>query len=86
MSRRKEVMLKFRVVTLHPMPKSRAFKLLKRSIDTGIIQEGIEIMAMDWESGGGQRWSSGEIDPDSLEEMRAFFNMIRHSNVRAAKC
>jgi hypothetical protein len=79
-------MLKFRVVALHPMPKSRAYKLLKRSVDTGIVQEGIEIMAMDWESGEGRRWGSGEIDPNDLEEMRIFFNMIRKSDIRAAKC
>jgi len=84
--RRKKKMLKFRVIAAFPMPKSRVFKLLKRSIDTGILQEGIEIMAMDWASGSGRRWSEGEIPPNDLEEMRVFFNMIRHSDIRAEKC
>lgn len=82
---RQRVMLKFRVVVKQPMTKSRAFKLLRRSLDTGVLQDGIEIMAMDWKSGSGARWSRGEIPSDDLEEMRAFFNMVRHSNVRAEK-
>lgn len=83
---RQRVMLKFRVVTTRPMTKSRAYKKLKRSIDTGILQDGIEIMAMDWKSGSGNRWSRGAIPPEDLEEMRVFFNMIRHSDTRAEKC
>lgn len=84
--RRVKKMLKFRVIAMHPMPKSRMFKLLKRSIDTGILQEGIEIMEMNWSSGSGRRWSAGNIDAEDLEEMRSFFNMIRHSDIRAEKC
>lgn len=84
--RRVKKMLKFRVIVKYPMPKSRAFKKLKRSIDTGILQEGIEIMSMDWSSGSGRKWSEGSIDPEDLEEMRQFFNMIRHSDIRAEKC
>jgi hypothetical protein len=79
-------MLKFRVRPLHAMTRSHAYKQLKRAIDTGICPDDIEIMAMDWASGSGRRISEGQIDPDDLEQMRVFFNMIRKSDIRAENC
>ncbi len=74
--KRQQLMLKFRLRLTHPMPKSEAYKKLRRALRTGMVPEGIEIMAMDWESGGGKSWSEGAIPPEDLHSMQGFFRVF----------
>ena len=87
MPRRREgnLQIKFRLVITERMTKSEAMRKLRRAIRSGYVPKGIEIHWVDWakERRYGHAPSEGRVE--NLEEMRAFYNALAGSDVRAER-
>ena len=74
---KKPLHIKIRVKLLRPMMKSEAVKKLRRTVETGIVQEGIELGYVDWRSGKGTHVKSGTyLDQDALNALVEFHAAI----------
>ena len=74
--------IKIRIVTLRPMSLGEATEKLRRSVRTGIVQEGIRLAWIDWfdpESAGAA--DSGTYLGDAAQEaLGAFYGAIHHED------
>jgi hypothetical protein len=81
--RKRALNLKIRVVITKRMRKSDAIKRVRRSIDTGIIQPGIELAWIDWRTGKGARAKAGQyVEGEALNALVQFHNAIVHPEMK----
>ena len=83
MSKRK-LHLKIRIVLTRRMTVGEARAKLRRTIRTGIVQEGIELAWINWrDPRTAKRERSGTyLDDDALEALTRFYGAIHHEDTR----
>lgn len=76
--------VKIRVRLTRRMSKADALAKLKRTVRTGVVQEGIELAWIDWRSPGTARRERGGtlLGKDALAALREFYNAIHHEDTR----
>lgn len=76
--------LKIRVRTTRRMTVGEARAKLRRTVRTGIVQEGIELAWIDWRTPGTARKTRGGtyLDDEALEALTRFYNAIHHEDTR----
>lgn len=75
--KKKPTLLKFRVIPLVRMPKSKMFQLLKQACETGIVPPEIEVQTLDWWSRKGGRWRPGAtLNARDAEELRNCYEFL----------
>ena len=76
--------VKVRIRTTRRMTKRDALDKLRRTVRTGVVQEGIELAWIDWKSPGTARRERGGtyLGKDALAALREFYDAIHHEDTR----
>ena len=76
--------VKIRVVTTRRMTVGEARAKLRRTIRTGIVQEGIDLAWIHWSdpSSAQVKRSGTYLDEDALSALREFYGAIHHEDTR----
>jgi hypothetical protein len=76
--------LKIRVRTTRRMSVGEVRAKLRRTVRTGIVQEGIELAWINWRRPGtARRAGSGTyLDDDAVHALRDFYGAIHHEDTR----
>lgn len=84
MAKRSKLHVKIRVILQRKMTVGQARAKLRRTIRTGVVQEGISLAWVDWRTPGTARMARGGsyLGPDAIDALRTFFNAIHHEDTR----
>lgn len=76
--------VKIRVILTRKMTVAEARAKLRRTVRTGVVQEGIELAWVDWRTPGTARKERGGtyLRGEALESLRTFFHAIHHEDTR----
>lgn len=80
----KPLHVKVRIKLTRRMTVKQAREKLRRTVRTGIVQEGIELAWIDWKSPGTARRERGGtyLGTEALEALRTFYHAIHHEQTR----